>query len=212
MKPYNLLAIILAVYVTSTGCRKISDNRPQPEIENTAPSVKDNRIALLYPAGRFLLKTVVSDREDNVVKYQWRKVSGPDQYIFETPDAKETFVSGLEAGDYKFALTATDAKGLMGEGLVSVSIVSAGNNEMIFRDLTWGCPMGCSVSVSNFSSFVPAGIPITVFIQLADGSWQLVKEMKEMTSSDKYGYSVNDNYFWIYTDDASGKVNVKIRF
>ncbi|HYM93798.1 MAG TPA: hypothetical protein VET23_06645 [Chitinophagaceae bacterium] len=47
-----------------------------------------------------------------VLKYEWRKISGPSQFRIESPASAVTEITNLEAGVYQFELKVTNSHGL----------------------------------------------------------------------------------------------------
>jgi hypothetical protein len=86
-----------------------------------------------------------------------------------------------------------------------------GENEVIFNGLVWICPMGCTVSIENFGSYVPTGTAIRVFVGNAAG-WIEAKPQDKWVEGDRYLYQTHNSTLQIYGDDESGAVDVKITF
>ena len=51
------------------------------------------------------------DPDGTIVRYKWDLLEGPTQAVVHESSAKETKVSGLQAGNYSFRLTVTDNLG-----------------------------------------------------------------------------------------------------
>ena len=47
-----------------------------------------------------------------ILKYEWRKISGPSQFRIESPTSAVTEITNLEAGVYQFELTVTNSHGI----------------------------------------------------------------------------------------------------
>ncbi len=62
------------------------------------------------------------DRTGEIVSYMWRQLGGPNQANIETPNQVKTMVSGLILGDYRFELSVTNDRGLIGTNSVVVSV------------------------------------------------------------------------------------------
>lgn len=63
-----------------------------------------------------------SDPENAILKYKWRKISGPSAYQFVTDTLCYLNVKGLFAGIYSFELLVTDTAGLSSKDSVTVNI------------------------------------------------------------------------------------------
>lgn len=57
-----------------------------------------------------------------ITSYLWTKDTGPDSYTIVNPSSKITSVTNLVAGNYKFWLTVTDAKGQTAKDYVLVTV------------------------------------------------------------------------------------------
>jgi len=60
----------------------------------------------------FLLFPIIGNAQSKVLKYEWRKISGPSQYKIESPKSRATRVTNLVAGVYQFELKVTNSKNL----------------------------------------------------------------------------------------------------
>lgn len=64
---------------------------------------------IVLPVNHVLLDgSCTTDPDDNIIRYQWAKISGPASYNFVNPSAAQTVVNDLEEGIYLFRLTVTD--------------------------------------------------------------------------------------------------------
>ena len=158
-----------------------------------------------FPADSSILFGYAALNNQNA-SYLWRKVAGPANHNIYNPTSLVTKVDNLEIGDYEFEITATDINGRTGRDTLNVYVINPGHNETIFKNLEWICPMGCSVNIENIYSFIPQNNPILVFMRPANSSTWLP------ASPPTFEYSFFDNNFSLYTNDANGKVDVKIRY
>jgi hypothetical protein len=60
----------------------------------------------------FLLIPFFSYSQKTVLKYEWRKISGPTNYKIVSPNSAVTDVTDLEVGIYQFELKVTNSRGL----------------------------------------------------------------------------------------------------
>ncbi len=65
-----------------------------------------------------------TDPDGTIVKYEWTKIEGPNQYKIETPNKDTTAVTGLVEGKYSFRLIVTDNKGATNSDTVIVTVNS----------------------------------------------------------------------------------------
>lgn len=61
-----------------------------------------------------------SDPDNNIISYQWTKISGPSSFNITNPSAVRPQVSALVEGIYEFELKVTDAGGLFSKDTVQV--------------------------------------------------------------------------------------------
>lgn len=185
---------------------------------NTAPRVNAGHdVWIALPANNGTLNGSASDLEYNIEKILWQKVSGPPSFVFEKPNSVVTKVSSLEKGSYAFELTVTDKGGLSAKDTVAVFVqepAPPGHGEVVFNDLRWECPMGCSLVMDCFSCFVPVNQPFKVYLRSDNASpWVEVIPEANWTVNDKYIYSIYDNTLIIYTnDELNGTPDVKVTF
>jgi hypothetical protein len=207
-----MLIHVFMILVFAAGCKKET-------IQNTAPEANAGQYKYIAtPADTVVLKGHANDKENNVVSYSWRKVSGPAAIVIENPNSLETKVRNLEVGEYEFELTVIDSYGLQGRGTVKVFVLKVGQNEVIFKDLTWegSLDWGFSVAVNNFSSFVPQGTLYLVFLRNKfSNTWTPVLKAAHSKVTDKYGYGVSEDGDTIYinaNNDVEGEIDVKVQF
>ncbi len=65
------------------------------------------------------------DPDGTIVRYKWDLLEGPTQALVHESSAKETKVSGLQAGNYSFRLTVTDNLGATADKNIVVNAVSS---------------------------------------------------------------------------------------
>ncbi|MEO6583203.1 MAG: kelch repeat-containing protein, partial [Ferruginibacter sp.] len=66
-----------------------------------------------------------TDPENNILQYQWTKLSGPASFSFSNPNVVQTTVTLLTEGYYLFVLKVTDAGGLFSKDTVQVNVKKA---------------------------------------------------------------------------------------
>lgn len=123
-----LYASLLALSLV--GCQK------DPPPENQPPEVNAGNAAsiVLGPStgDSISLNGSAADADGTVEAYQWTQVSGPGRAVILTPGSPSTYVTELVTGTYTFQLMATDDKGAVGVGKVTLNItqnnVHAGEN------------------------------------------------------------------------------------
>ncbi len=158
-----------------------------------------------YPADSSILNAYAGLNNQNI-SYFWRKVAGPASYIIHNPDSLVTKIEKLEIGQYDFEITATDINGKKSSDTMSVYVIKPGQNETIFEKFKWICPWGCSIYIKNIYSYIPQNKPLLVFIRPANFTTWLP------ALPPVFDYSIYNNTFSLYTDDATGKLDVKIQY
>jgi hypothetical protein len=100
-----LIGVFLTGLVCLTGCKK--DNK----VQNHPPVAKAGVYQTIQlPTDSVWLDGGASTDPDNdIIRYAWRKVDGPLQFVIEGPDQKRTKLSKLVEGVYRFELKVTDA-------------------------------------------------------------------------------------------------------
>jgi len=120
------------------SCRKEQScegcmNGNKPPVANAGP---DGVITL--PANTINLDGSGStDPENNIVSYQWAKISGPPLFTIANTNVVQTQATSLVEGVYQFELKVTDNEGLSAKDTVRVMVNTQGLTEIIFTDLIW---------------------------------------------------------------------------
>ena len=70
----------------------------------------------------FLFLPVFGQAQSSLLKYQWKKISGPAQYNIESPDAVTTRVSNLVTGIYQFELKVTNTSHLSSRDTMTLTV------------------------------------------------------------------------------------------
>ncbi len=214
-------AILLLITIFIPSCKKETDKKetastgynPQGPLPlPTPPSAISFALVwvwtseyVAYPADSSILYGYAGLNNQNA-SYFWRKVAGPASHNIHNPNSLVTKVDNLEIGEYEFEITATDVNGRKGSDTLNVYVIKPGQNETIFKNLEWICPMGCSTNIKNIYSFIPQNKPILVFMRPKNSSTWLP------ALPPAFEYSINTNTFSLFTNDADGKVDVKIQY
>jgi hypothetical protein len=206
----NLFIICLVtamLILINTNCKKEIPSG-DPITGNTAPVVNAGNDTTIYlPANSTLLFGTAVDRKSNIVRYQWKKIEGPADYILEKPDSLATKVTNLKKGIYEFELTVTDSFGLTDKDTVIINVV----NSVVFQNLSWTCPFGCLLSIDIFF-IIPSNSISHVYIKRDNSSdWVEVLYDFPNPASYRYLYSINLGNLWVHTDyDESDTPDIKI--
>lgn len=211
LKSFILFVLFLALLFIS--CKKEAATTPippSPNQVNAAPyAFADADIYVVFPDNSCTLKG--SGVYGQIIKtISWSKIAGPGSFVIETPGSFQTKVHNLEKGIYLFELTVTDKAGLTGKDTVSVIVL--GKNEVVFKDLQWSCPWGCSFQIENFYSFIPSGSAFKVFLK-KDNSIHWVEVINGVWS--RYMWSINNNTLHVWDDGTIDEVDtpdIKIAF
>ncbi|HYF33159.1 MAG TPA: PKD domain-containing protein [Chitinophagaceae bacterium] len=94
-----------------------------PNQRPVANAGRDTTLAV--PARSAWLSGMASrDIDGNIVRYEWKQVSGPAASAIQYTNAPFTMVNGLQAGNYVYELTVTDDDGDSGTDSVMISVVN----------------------------------------------------------------------------------------
>lgn len=228
----KLLLIPLLVLMAITGCNKdpivkspvlITPAAPVPIITTptSPPASTESSPKAFAGSSKFVALPASScslygGSSGNIEGYFWRKISGPPSFVIETWQSIITKVYKLEKGIYEFELTVTNKAGLSGKDTVTVSVhdVASPTKEIILKNVPLYCPMGCSVEIPNFNSFVPLGIFFRIYIKRYNSpDWIEAIHTDLSNSTDTYIFGLSKNTLWIYplAEDAVTP-DVKITF
>jgi hypothetical protein len=99
----------------------------------------DKEISL--PADSVFLSGTAADEDGGVVQYQWRKLSGPSDVVFDNSNQAQTLVKNLIAGKYVFEFAVTDNGKAVSKDTLNVvvnapPIASAGADQVITLPFT----------------------------------------------------------------------------
>lgn len=70
------------------------------------------------------------DPDGTVAAYSWQQLSGPAPATIASPSSVSTLIGGLDSGTYVFQLTVTDNSGAMATGTLTVTVGTAGYNNL----------------------------------------------------------------------------------
>ncbi len=193
MKRINLYCFLIlsTILLIDSGCTE--DSSASNTIESPINSNAGEDIQLLLPTNFSWLSGSYSDTKttNHII---WKKVSGPSSYVLESPNSLKTKVSNLETGTYEFELTVTNANGITAKDTVTVTVsdITINPNEIIFKDMTWVCPMGCHLEIKNFSSYLPATTVFRIYIQRDNSSnWQeVIHESSQLPDDIQFSYTL----------------------
>lgn len=207
-------AILLFITIFIPSCTKETDRTGYipPPPSAPPPSAISYRLVwvetneyVAYPADSSILYGYAGLDNKNL-SYFWRKIAGPASYNILNPDSLITKVDKLEIGEYEFEITVKDINGRKGSDTLNVFVIKPGQNETIFKNLEWDCPITCAIEIKNIYSFIPQNKPILIFIRPANSSTWLP------ALPPAFYYNINTNTFSLGTDPATGKVDVKIQY
>lgn len=175
-------------------------------------------VILEQPLSVVMLNGKVRGTGSENARVKWSKVSGPASFLIENPDSLFTKVSNLEIGNYKFSLSATHPLGGVRTDTVIVNVVKASSTQrqIIFWGENWVCPMGCSLSLGDYTPYFSLTTPINVFIKSQEHqSWTLLKPSELWTTERFFYVRSSDNRLFIYDSsdkEEEGNTEIKITF
>src|SRR4030095_14251530 len=129
---------------------------PPPPAYQAIYADANMNIAIELPMNFGILNGDVYGPGRNGASYKWEKVSGPASYFLENPDSLKTKVSNLEKGVYQFQLTVTTNAGQTSTDIMTLKVQDASslNKQVLFWDLNWSCPFGCSILLGDIFSYI----------------------------------------------------------
>lgn len=220
---FSVVLFCALLFISCKNEDAIRQQRPSRVNQNTtspnppvtaAPNVfAGSDIYLVLPLNSCTLKGSAQYAE-SIHILSWKKISGPASFVIEHPAAVETKLRNLKNGAYVFELSITNKEGLTGKDSIFVTVLEEGTGEnvKIFKDLKWGCPMGCHLRIENFYSFIPAGTAFKVYVK-RDLSTEWVQAMNGSWS--KYMWTIYNNGLEILedqTENPEDTPDVKITF
>ncbi|MEO8764400.1 MAG: Ig-like domain-containing protein, partial [Ginsengibacter sp.] len=112
---------------------KVTDNKSATGLDtvqvtvvaNIAPTANAGADqAIKLPTKTASLIGTGTDPDGTIATYQWAKISGTSSTI-TTPKAKNTTITSLQLGTYKFSLTVTDNKGATGKDTIQIVVAQS---------------------------------------------------------------------------------------
>lgn len=152
-----------------------------------------------------------SDPENNIISYQWAKISGPSSFSIMNANSIQAQAINLTQGIYQFELTVIDSLGLFDKDTTTVTVTNLYANEIIFSNQYWQCWWGCWIEIPNLYSYLPSGIAFRVFIKRDNtNTW----EEAFVGSQTGYGYWVENNGLLVVYGENLGNdtPDIKILF
>jgi len=73
-------------------------------------------------------------KAQSALKYEWRKISGPEQYRIVSPHSATTDVTNLVAGVYKFELKVTNSHNLSSRDTMVLTVNPPLNRALAVND------------------------------------------------------------------------------
>jgi PKD repeat protein len=201
--------------VTNQAGKSASDTATITVLPNKPPVAKaGNDIFLDYPDTETILIGKDSyDEYDEIVKSEWRQISGTSTAIMVEKASLITNIYNLAPGKFEFELSVFDGFNEVGKDTVKVEVakpsVVTDSTSTIISGLPIYCPMGCTVFVSDYKQFLPQNATLKkVFIRSHNTiTWYEITDDPNATPS----YSLeSDGHLLIWVDDNMGFLNPKL--
>ncbi len=219
-----LASLIVSIFVFGISCRKSSQTEIQTLVYTIAipPTVA-------YTAKNLLVKLPIDSiylygsytGQNGFDRAEWRKITGPACEI-ENPNKLTARVLKLQEGIYQFELTVFDKKNLQGKDTIAVTASEKSEfptHAIIFKNLKWICPLGCSLEVKNI--YLPQSVALKVFVQRG-GSTKWEEAFPGFSGFKNYEYSIETRpggagmynliIFYSGLDDPTDFPNVAIAY
>ncbi|OSZ73571.1 hypothetical protein CAP36_16260 [Chitinophagaceae bacterium IBVUCB2] len=216
------------ILLVSPGCSKelpasgsginTVTNHPPPPPPNRPPVALagPDFTGTLYSNDMKLRGHAYDQDMDNTLTTNWTQIAGAPCTIV-SPQSRTTVVTNLLVGEYQFELLARDNHGATNTDKIVVKINSIEpiTSPVNIFNLSWTCPMGCSIPIYNIYSHIPPNAPIRVFIKFVNSAiWHEAVPMSQYSPSNSIYYEIDtENSIWLYTDvDVNINVDVRILF
>ena len=138
----QVLSAVLFVSIIFFSCKKessLNGNQPPSSVERGRPAGKGKNyppVANAGPDQTIILTTNTgtldgsgsTDPNNNISSYLWTTISGPTPPTIATPGSATTQVTNLVQGIYQFKLKVTDARGLIDEDEVQITVLPTGGD------------------------------------------------------------------------------------
>jgi hypothetical protein len=138
----------IAVIISSSSCTKKDDCQYCAENNKWPVANAGKDTIIVSPVDNILLNGIASfDRDGNIIKYEWYTIPVfpfSSRSTIGDPNAKQTLVTNLSPGIYRFGLKATDDKGAYSYYTVTIQIEDykypphpIGFYPWPYRELSW---------------------------------------------------------------------------
>ena len=230
MKKTNFLLLLAAItsiialsdcgkkidYPVSSNPRASSPAPPPPPPtppKNTPPYVDAGLQQIIFlPITQTKFSAYVYDLESpGNLKYEWKKISGSDHCIIDSPNIVQPTLLNLEKGVYEFLFTAIDPDSLIDLDRVSITVVDA-TGEFQPPKQEWSCDYGCSIEMEMR---IMENISFKLFIKTEKTGVDWIEVPREHTyeaATSKFIYGMNSTTFWVYSDNNPGVSELKMVF
>lgn len=139
MKLFPLTITVLTISILlAISCKKERSKR-DPLYDNLPPSASAGVDQVIFlPINSITLDGNLSlDANNNIVAYQWVKISGPSSFNISNASAIKTQVTSLTEGVYQFELKVTDTGALFSFDTIRIIVRTCGTNRpMVSANLT----------------------------------------------------------------------------
>jgi hypothetical protein len=201
--------------VTNQAGKSASDTATITVLPNKPPVAKaGNDIFLDYPDTETILTGKDSyDEYDEIVKSEWRQISGPSTAVLSEKSSLTTNIYNLAPGKFEFELSVFDGFNEAGKDTVKVEVakpsVVTDSASTIISGLPIQCPMGCTVFLSDYKQFLPQNATLKkVFIRSHNTvTWYEITDNPYATPS----YSLESvGHLLIWVDENVAMLNPKL--
>jgi len=186
---------------------------PPPPAKNEPPVVDAGFQQFIFlPINQTKLKTYIYDKETpDKLKYAWRKITGSDRLIIDSPGIAQPTLLNLEKGFYEFEVIAIDPDSLMDKDKVTITVIDA-VGEYLFPKLDWYCPWGCHLSMEVRIAQLPA-FKLFIKTEVTGANWfEVPKSTAAQAATSKFMYEFDKTELLIYSDYELGLTELKIVF
>lgn len=215
--PGIFLTVILFV---NTNCKKEPPLQILPERIIKIAYAGVNQYIFL-PTNNCQLAGQLINNANQIEHIEWKKISGPSNFIIVNPDSLKTTITNLERGTYEFELTILVSGGLNSKDtcMVIVGEISPNPTTIILQNQEWIIPWYNTIRIQNFNSLVPPQLLRKIYIK-RDGNPDWIEvdfDINNYNNGGLYFFSLYGNNngtldIYYFGNDASDTPDVKIVF
>ena len=179
----------------------------------------DQLVFLPLTETRFMGNAVDYYKKLTNLKYEWKKIKGPDKYKMDDSTKASPILSNLEMGLYEFAFTATTPDARFETDTVNIQVAQP-LGEFIMQKILWNGPDPFGGAVLYMPIRISKDKPVRIYIKPEALIHNWIEVAKVYPISPPYplfNYIIEDDILMIYTsfddeDHLGGYWELKLVF